>query len=125
MNSPEKDLKTERKPRVGDGTPGPGRPKGLQNRVTLEVKAFTTDLLNQRRGNLEAVLDTLEKDDPVRAAELYIKLIEICMPKTTTVESTLMAVRNEAGQSQVVQRVRAMLTSGMDSPIESTVDTAP
>lgn len=30
--------KTERKPRVGDGTPGPGRPKGSTNKTTVVLK---------------------------------------------------------------------------------------
>ena len=32
------DLKTVKKTRVGDGTPGPGRPKGLQNKTTTLLK---------------------------------------------------------------------------------------
>lgn len=31
-------LQTAAKPRVGDGTPGPGRPKGLPNKNTVAVK---------------------------------------------------------------------------------------
>lgn len=33
------DLQTSNKPRrVGDGTPGPGRPKGSKNKATLAIK---------------------------------------------------------------------------------------
>lgn len=32
------DLKTAEKRRVGDGTPGPGRPKGLPNKTTTLLK---------------------------------------------------------------------------------------
>jgi hypothetical protein len=30
--------KTDEKPRVGDGTPGPGRPKGMPNKTTKLLK---------------------------------------------------------------------------------------
>lgn len=32
------DLETPKKRRVGDGTPGPGRPKGLPNKTTTILK---------------------------------------------------------------------------------------
>ena len=32
------DIKTPKKRRVGDGTPGPGRPKGVQNKTTTILK---------------------------------------------------------------------------------------
>jgi hypothetical protein len=32
------DKKTTGKPRVGDGTPGPGRPKGMPNKTTSTMK---------------------------------------------------------------------------------------
>ncbi len=45
------DLKTEGKPiKVGDGTPGPGRPKGLQNKFTLDVKAMILAALDKAGG---------------------------------------------------------------------------
>lgn len=32
--------KTGAKPRVGDGTPGPGRPPGAHNKITADVRAL-------------------------------------------------------------------------------------
>jgi hypothetical protein len=32
------DIKTQGKRKVGDGTPGPGRPKGKQNKTTVSAK---------------------------------------------------------------------------------------
>jgi hypothetical protein len=31
-------IKTDQKRKVGDGTPGPGRPKGLQNKTTVTIR---------------------------------------------------------------------------------------
>jgi hypothetical protein len=38
MSSDIAEIETEEKPLVGDGTPGPGRPPGLQNRTTRLLK---------------------------------------------------------------------------------------
>lgn len=44
------DSKTEGKRQVGDGTPGPGRPKGMQNKVTADVKAMVLKALTEAGG---------------------------------------------------------------------------
>jgi hypothetical protein len=41
---------TNGKPKVGDGTPGPGRPKGSQNKVTSDVKAMVLTALSKAGG---------------------------------------------------------------------------
>ena len=38
---------TEGKPRVGDGTPGPGRPKGVPNKVTGQLKEMILAALDK------------------------------------------------------------------------------
>jgi hypothetical protein len=43
-------LKTEKKRKVGDGTPGPGRPKGVQNKTTKAVKEMVLAALDQAGG---------------------------------------------------------------------------
>lgn len=46
----EEVLKTPGKRRVGDGTPGPGRPKGLANKITTDVKAMILQALDGAGG---------------------------------------------------------------------------
>lgn len=41
---------TKKKPRVGDGTPGPGRPAGSQNKVTATVKMMVLGALERLGG---------------------------------------------------------------------------
>lgn len=41
---------TTGKHKVGDGTPGPGRPKGSQNKVTADVKAMILIALSKAGG---------------------------------------------------------------------------
>jgi len=38
------------KPKVGDGTPGPGRPKGAQNKTTLALKDMILKALDDAGG---------------------------------------------------------------------------
>jgi hypothetical protein len=47
---------------VGDGTPGPGRPKGMQNKVTKQLKEMVLGALDQAGG--EAYLLTQARDNP-------------------------------------------------------------
>lgn len=42
--------KTPKKPRVGDGTPGPGRPPGSQNKITATVKMMVLGALDKLGG---------------------------------------------------------------------------
>jgi hypothetical protein len=44
------DKVTPGKRKVGDGTPGPGRPKGSVNKVTADVKAMVLQALNEAGG---------------------------------------------------------------------------
>ena len=45
------DLQTTNKPRrVGDGTPGPGRPKGSKNKSTLQIKEAFLEAFNHLGG---------------------------------------------------------------------------
>jgi len=44
------DFKTDGKRRVGDGTPGPGRPKGLPNKMTVQVKEMILAALDKAGG---------------------------------------------------------------------------
>jgi hypothetical protein len=43
-------IKTDKKRKVGDGTPGPGRPKGVQNKTTKAIKEMVLAALDQAGG---------------------------------------------------------------------------
>lgn len=59
--------------RVGTGLAGPGRPPGLQNRVTRSVKAALVEAF-ERRGGVDALL-AWSNDDPTAFYTLWGKLI--------------------------------------------------
>lgn len=55
------DKETPKKRKVGDGTPGPGRPKGSVNKVTADVKAMVLEALNSA-GGAAYLLEQSEKN---------------------------------------------------------------
>jgi hypothetical protein len=79
---------------IGKGTPGPGRPKGLPNKVTLEFRQTIQRLLESNAENvgrwltLVAEGDGTDKGapDPARALDLLAKLAEYAAPKLGRVE---------------------------------------
>lgn len=67
--------KTEQKPpRVGDGTPGPGRPPGSQNKVTATVKMMFLGALDQLGG--QAWLVKMAKKHP----QAFIQVLKHIIP---------------------------------------------
>lgn len=52
------------KDQIGGGKPGPGRPKGVPNKLTRDVKQFLDDLVTDVDVQ-EAVRDRLKKGDTV------------------------------------------------------------
>lgn len=80
--------------RVGDGTPGPGRKKGVPNKVTQEFRETVTKLLDDNRENvgrwltLVAEGDGTDKvaPDPAKALDLLAKLAEYAAPKLARTE---------------------------------------
>lgn len=69
---------TAGKPKVGDGTPGPGRPKGVPNKVTGQLKEMILKalddaggadyLLEQAKSNPNAFLTLVGKVLPMTIA---------------------------------------------------------
>ena len=75
---------------------GPGRPKGLPNKATVEFKAAVNNLLNfaapEMVGWLKSVADGLPEHDikpnPEKALDLTAKLAEYAAPKLARTEVT-------------------------------------
>jgi hypothetical protein len=66
---------TEGKRKVGDGTPGPGRPKGVSNKTTTAIKEMVIAALNKAGG--EAYLVKQASDNPTAFLTLVGKVIPL------------------------------------------------
>lgn len=74
------------KRRVGDGTPGPGRPKGSENKATTEVRQVIRRMLEKAGPQMEGWLEEVAKKDPAKALELVLRACEYAIPKMRRTE---------------------------------------
>jgi hypothetical protein len=65
---------------------GKGRPQGKMNRSTEQAKLTLARLANKGLDNITEDIDKIRKDNPVKAAEIYIKLLEYVLPKLKSVD---------------------------------------
>lgn len=85
---------TKGKRQFGDGTPGPGRPKGLPNKVTTEFRETVKKLLEDNSANVGKWLKAVAEGDPLsdtkpspeKALDLLAKLAEFAAPKLARTE---------------------------------------
>jgi hypothetical protein len=90
------EKETTQKRRVGDGTPGPGRKKGVPNKTTTEFRETVRQLLENNAGNVERWLTMVAEGDgtdnprcqpdPGKALDLLAKLAEYAAPKLARTE---------------------------------------
>jgi hypothetical protein len=74
--------------KVGDGTAGPGRPKGTPNKATSKVREAIAELLDRNAGNMDRWLNEVAEKDPYKALDLMQKLSEYHIPKLARTEVT-------------------------------------
>jgi hypothetical protein len=63
-----------------------GRPPGRLNRSTEQAKLTLARIADEGLDNLKKDLQKIRQKDPVRAAELYLKILEYILPKQSRVE---------------------------------------
>jgi len=68
------DTRTTRSRPPSNG--GNGRPKGALNHSTRDVREAIAELARNNIDKLQAWLDSIAKDDPARAAELFLRALE-------------------------------------------------
>jgi len=72
--------KTDKKPRVGDGTPGPGRPKGVANKNTKALKEMILGALDNKGG--VAYLEQQAEENPTAFMTLIGKVLPMTVAGT-------------------------------------------
>ncbi len=63
-----------------------GRPPGRLNRSTEQAKLTLARIADEGLDNLKKDLQKIRQKDPVRGAELYLKILEYIIPKQQRVE---------------------------------------
>lgn len=82
-------TKTKRKPTGAAALgPGPGRPKGVPNKVTREFRETVRKLLEDNADNVAIWLKEVAADDPAKALDMLAKLAEFAAPKLGRIEHT-------------------------------------
>lgn len=85
-----------------------GRPKGAINRSSEMAKLTLARIADEGLDNLKKDLQEIRKTDPVRAAELYLKILEYIIPKQQRVE-----VKGEIEQK--IQQITVNINKSSDS----------
>lgn len=90
-------------------TMGKGRPVGAINRSTEQAKLTLARLANKGLDNITEDIDKIRKENPVKAAEIYLKLLEYVVPKLKSVDMKVDAEVNakvEGIKIQVIEGVK-------------------
>jgi hypothetical protein len=89
-----------------------GRPKGSLNRSTEMMKLTIARAVDNTLNTLSADLEKIKKQDPERAIELALKLMEYTLPKLSRTE-----VKAEVEQRihQITVNINQTGSNGIDS----------
>ncbi|MDR3415608.1 MAG: hypothetical protein P4L83_05435 [Nevskia sp.] len=71
---------------MAKGTKTGGRQKGTPNRVTADIRGTMALLAERNAEHVQRWLDAVAANDPGRALDLYLRMIEYAVPKLARTE---------------------------------------
>ena len=74
--------------KIGEGAPGPGRPKGVPNRSTAAVREAIARMAEDNADKFAEWLTQVAAESPEKACDIYLKAIEYHIPKLARTEVT-------------------------------------
>ena len=86
--------------KIGEGKPGPGRPKGSVNRATATARNAISSFIEAKAAEVESLWTRVAEKDPGKALELYAKLAEFILPKLARTE-----VKEESPERTQIHRI--------------------
>jgi hypothetical protein len=72
--------------KIGEGAPGPGRPKGLPNKSTTIVREAIAKMADENADKFNEWLTAVAATSPEKACDIYLKAIEYHIPKLARTE---------------------------------------
>lgn len=87
-------------------TSGQGRPKGIPNKATIDVREAIATFAQANVERMGAWLNAIE--DPAKRLDLYLRALEYHVPKLTRTEM------NHSGSISVVDTLKAL----SDAPVD-------
>jgi hypothetical protein len=92
---------------------GKGRPKGKVNRSTEMAKLTLARLADKGLNNINEDIENIRRTNPVKAAELYIKLLEFVVPKLKAVD-----MKVDADVKQKIEKITVEIKNKQDDKKE-------